>query len=348
MKHLLATLACAAFVLAQQPPQPATPPDLERVEQELVEVLARPAGRTIDSKAAAERFAAFFERHPPSTLGRLGYAEAIRDYLARDYESARRRLDAFFEKHDAIRNPDHCAIAGRIYLSQAVGALRAQPVDAALARHCALRAAKLYPDVGALGRLFGAALRNAQFEGQAALRVALARVVVQRELPEADQDSFLTALYGPAPARREPEAPKSLAPFTATALSGQRIDLAEQRGKVVLVDFWATWCAPCLREMPTVVKAYDDLHARGLEVIGVSLDREGATERIRAVEQELGMKWEQIYDGKHWQAALAVANGIHAIPATFLLDRAGKVRHVNLRGEELRRAIEALLDEPAK
>ncbi len=126
-----------------------------------------------------------------------------------------------------------------------------------------------------------------------------------------------------------------------TDLRGQEIDLAKMKGKVVLVDFWATWCGPCVAEMPNVVAAYEKYRGKGFEVIGISLDEDKA-----AVEQfvaEKKMPWPQHFDGKGWGNELAQQFGIQGIPATFLVGKDGKIVASNLRGPALEKAVEEAL-----
>jgi len=124
-------------------------------------------------------------------------------------------------------------------------------------------------------------------------------------------------------------------------LTGEKIALQDFRGKVVLVDFWATWCPPCRAELPHVKEAYQKFHERGLEIIGISLD--GDINQCKKFVQDNGMAWRHIADGKKWDARLARQFGINAIPAAFLVGRDGKIVAVKPRGPELLRAIEKAL-----
>jgi thiol-disulfide isomerase/thioredoxin len=111
--------------------------------------------------------------------------------------------------------------------------------------------------------------------------------------------------------------------LTFTAADGTKVDLAKLRGKVVIIDFWATWCAPCMQAVPEIVNAYKNLHGKGLEIVGISLDEDkGAME---GVTQSNGMVWPQYFDGKGWENAISTRYGITDIPQMWLVDRKGMV-----------------------
>jgi len=126
-----------------------------------------------------------------------------------------------------------------------------------------------------------------------------------------------------------------------TAVDGSKVDLAELRGKVVLVDFWATWCPPCVEEVPGVVEAYEKFKGQGFEIVGISLDQDkSALEKFTA---ENKMTWPQFFDGKGWDNELAKRFQIQSVPTMWLLDREGKLADPNPR-DRLEQAIQAALD----
>ncbi|MGA3172085.1 MAG: TlpA disulfide reductase family protein [Chthoniobacteraceae bacterium] len=108
-----------------------------------------------------------------------------------------------------------------------------------------------------------------------------------------------------------------------TAVDGTKVDLAKMRGKVMLVDFWATWCAPCMEEVPDVVKVYNEFHGQGFDVVGISLDQD--KNLVEAVTKAQGMTWPQYFDGKMWDNEISSRYGISAIPTMWLLDKKGMV-----------------------
>ena len=135
--------------------------------------------------------------------------------------------------------------------------------------------------------------------------------------------------------------------FEVKDQNGQPLSLENLKGKVVLVDFWATWCGPCREELPNVLAAYEKFHSKGFEIVGVSLDED--EKAFREFIKSEGMTWPQFFDGNGWENELAQLYGVQSIPATYLLDREGKIVRIGLRGEALSTAVEKLLAQaPAK
>jgi peroxiredoxin len=132
-------------------------------------------------------------------------------------------------------------------------------------------------------------------------------------------------------------------PIAAKDINGKAVSLADLKGRVVVIDFWASWCGPCMAEMPKLVELYREKHDEGLEILGVSLDQN--EDALRGALKEQGMTWPIIADYGGWQSALAKQWGIRAIPATYVLDRKGVIRHVNLRGEQLVETVKKMVAE---
>jgi thiol-disulfide isomerase/thioredoxin len=119
------------------------------------------------------------------------------------------------------------------------------------------------------------------------------------------------------------------------------INLSSFKGKVVLVDFWASWCGPCRATNPSVVKLYNKYKDRGFEVFGVSID-DKKNAWIKAIKQDR-IKYTQVNDTGGWYSKVAVAFKIEAIPASFLLDKQGNVVAIDAEGKELDKLVNDLL-----
>ena len=128
--------------------------------------------------------------------------------------------------------------------------------------------------------------------------------------------------------------------FAEKDLNSQPLSVGALKGKVVLVDFWATWCPPCRAELPNVIATYKKYHHQGFDIIGVSLDSDRA--KLDAfLKQQDGMTWPQYFDGQGWSNKLAVKYGVEAIPFAVLVGPDGKILGKDLRGEELETAVAA-------
>ena len=137
------------------------------------------------------------------------------------------------------------------------------------------------------------------------------------------------------------------------SLSGDQVNLANLKGKVVLIDFWATWCGPCLRVMPDLVETYKEYNNQGFEIIGISLDKDRS--QLEKYMQDTGITWQQYYDGLGWSNKITRRFGVRGIPHIVLIDKNGVV-HFNtdydrekppLHGVELRNVVAKLCSAPA-
>jgi thiol-disulfide isomerase/thioredoxin len=136
--------------------------------------------------------------------------------------------------------------------------------------------------------------------------------------------------------------------ISGTLLDGNKVDWDSYRGKVVLVDFWATWCGPCRAEVPNILNMYAAYHDKGFEVLGVSLD--STTEKAEKYVDEMGIPWPSLFspneDERGWDNPLARYYGITGIPTAILVDQEGNVVHMDARGPHLRHALQELLGDP--
>jgi thiol-disulfide isomerase/thioredoxin len=120
------------------------------------------------------------------------------------------------------------------------------------------------------------------------------------------------------------------------------VSLSSFKGKYFLLDFWASWCGPCRRENPNVVKAYRQYHNKGFDILGVSLD-DSKDDWLKAIKKD-GLSWTQVSDLKGWKNEAATLYGIQGIPMNFLIDKEGKIIAKNLRGQDLEKRLAEVLN----
>lgn len=129
--------------------------------------------------------------------------------------------------------------------------------------------------------------------------------------------------------------------FSAPNTDGKETSLKSALGKLTLIDFWASWCGPCRKENPNVVALYKDFHAKGLNIIGVSLDEKADKWKEAIAKDQL--TWTQVSNLQGWDDPIAKRYNVDGIPATFLLNEKGIIISMNLRGEELRAKVASIL-----
>jgi thiol-disulfide isomerase/thioredoxin len=125
-------------------------------------------------------------------------------------------------------------------------------------------------------------------------------------------------------------------------MGGRRWTAADLRGRVVLLEFWATWCAPCLDQIPMLRGMRKTYGPERFEVIGLSLDSSSRRDFVAWINRQ-ALPWPIVHDGRAFNGRVASAFGVQALPASLLLDADGRIAAQNLRGERLKRAVDALV-----
>jgi peroxiredoxin len=174
-----------------------------------------------------------------------------------------------------------------------------------------------------------ASIKNTEFGKQAAVYFGLAKPEMPKEMPQQPKAGVKVGQLAP--------------PFSAPTPDGKTLALKDAMGKVTIIDFWASWCGPCRKENPNVVALYNEYHAKGLNIIGVSLDKEGESAKWKEAIAKDKLTWNHVSNLKYWKDPIAQQYGVDAIPATFILDASGKIVATNLRGDELKAKVQELL-----
>jgi thiol-disulfide isomerase/thioredoxin len=168
--------------------------------------------------------------------------------------------------------------------------------------------------------------------------------MARQQKPELQED--LARLEGML---RRLRLPGSTLQLQGVLLDGTPLDWESYRGKVVLVDFWATWCGPCRAEVPNILQMYEAYHERGFDVLGISLD--STPQKAANYLAEMEIPWPTLYpaegEPREWENPIARYYGISAIPTAILVDQRGKVVHMDARGSRLRQQLAELLGPPA-
>lgn len=132
--------------------------------------------------------------------------------------------------------------------------------------------------------------------------------------------------------------------FEAPTPTGEMLSLKDAMGKVTVVDFWASWCKPCRIENPNVVRIYNKYHDKGLNIVGVSLDKASQKDKwLEAIEKD-NLTWQHVSNLEYWNEPIAQTYGVRSIPATFVLDENGVIVAKDLRGDDLEKKIAELLE----
>ncbi len=192
--------------------------------------------------------------------------------------------------------------------------------------------------------LFMKAMLHAQvFQNNAEAKKLLAEL--KKDFPETKQGKQVDQILASMKAQAESEkikkslvVGKPFPDFEGKNLAGKAFSLMDYKGKVVLIDFWATWCGPCVAELPHVKETYSHYNSKGFEVIGISLDRDRA-ELESFIEKEK-MGWTQHFDEGR---VIASRYGVNSIPTTYLLDGEGRIIASNLRGKRLEEEVKKAL-----
>ncbi len=313
----------------------------------LVERLREIANReTLTEAAAAKRSTdavTWLQTTVDRDLGGLAILRAMAGTFSTapdEGQRSRAELIAFLERHATLPAAGFEEAVGRIVLFDFV-----RRADAGKWGECRLSMPLLLRtcrDHRSAFWLLGRRARDARTsEGLDFLQqVVIPQLLADHLLDDAERVQTLRLLY-----EVEYDGPRPFTDVVGPGLDGREVRTADYRGRVLLVDYWATWCKPCLMALPSVVEAHRLFREQGFAVVGISIDKADHKDRVTRKVEGLGIEFPVVFDGKGDKSEIALANKVLAIPATFLIDRKGRVRFTGLKGDELATRIAELLAE---
>ena len=132
--------------------------------------------------------------------------------------------------------------------------------------------------------------------------------------------------------------------FSVTLIDGSELRLSSLKGQVTLIDFWATWCAPCKKELPNLRELYSDFHSKGFEIVSIGLDENDRMDQARAFIDENDLPWKLSLSGLGYEDEVASLYQVNGLPSVWLVDRDGVLQEQDLHGEALRTAVEQMVN----